>query len=307
VVTFGGGTVLSNLAVHRYGRVRGAKAASVLFASIVVISFAATSVWFSYDPMGTFFWMPARIFQFALGALVAAIHLKYPSTFRPEGELGASTIFLSGTLVIAVSAFIANGHEYHLVPAALLPALGGAVAIFAINSQAARLVLDAAPVRYVGRRAYSLYLVHWPLMVMCGVFLGSAKPLLLEFAIVVGCFVLAEILYRTIETRFRLKSNSQWNGARTAGAVALTICEAPRTSDRWPKAFLEAGKKRLARDTACEASDDVKTLRIEALQLNEKLWARSPSEPSLQKNLMTDSLALVAFRVSYRVSGSSAP
>jgi transposase len=41
---------------------------------------------------------------------------------------------------------------------------------------------------------------------------------------------------------------------------------------RWSKEFLEAGKKRLAGDTAREAtSDEVKTLRSEARQLKEAL------------------------------------
>jgi transposase len=41
---------------------------------------------------------------------------------------------------------------------------------------------------------------------------------------------------------------------------------------RWSKDFLEAGKKRLARDTAREAtSDDVKGLRAEAQRLKELL------------------------------------
>jgi transposase len=41
---------------------------------------------------------------------------------------------------------------------------------------------------------------------------------------------------------------------------------------RWSKEYLKAGKKRLAGDTAREAtSDEVKTLRAEALQLKEAL------------------------------------
>ena len=44
---------------------------------------------------------------------------------------------------------------------------------------------------------------------------------------------------------------------------------------RWSKEFLEAGKKRLAGDTAREAnSDEVKELRSEAAQLKEALASR---------------------------------
>ena len=53
---------------------------------------------------------------------------------------------------------------------------------------------------------------------------------------------------------------------------------------RWSKEFLEAGKKRLAGDTAREAtSDEVKTLRAEARQLKEALAEVDPREPPAQK------------------------
>ena len=54
---------------------------------------------------------------------------------------------------------------------------------------------------------------------------------------------------------------------------------------RWSKEFLEAGKKRLAGDTAREAtSDEVKTLRAEARQLKEAL-AEATLENRLLKNV----------------------
>ena len=53
---------------------------------------------------------------------------------------------------------------------------------------------------------------------------------------------------------------------------------------RWSKEFLEAGKKRLAGDTAREAtSDEVKTLRSESSQLKEML-AELMMENRLLKN-----------------------
>jgi len=55
---------------------------------------------------------------------------------------------------------------------------------------------------------------------------------------------------------------------------------------RWSKEFLEAGKKRLAGDTAREAtSDEVKTLRREAGELKEVV-----AELTLQNRLLKKSL-----------------
>jgi transposase len=58
---------------------------------------------------------------------------------------------------------------------------------------------------------------------------------------------------------------------------------------RWSKDFLEAGKKRLAGDTAREAtSDDVKGLRAEAHQLKELLAELLLENRLLKKSVLGD-------------------
>ena len=58
---------------------------------------------------------------------------------------------------------------------------------------------------------------------------------------------------------------------------------------RWSKEFLEAGKKRLAGDTAREAtSDEVKTLRVEASALKETLAELLMENRLLKKSVMGD-------------------
>ncbi len=58
---------------------------------------------------------------------------------------------------------------------------------------------------------------------------------------------------------------------------------------RWSKEFLEAGKKRLAGDTAREVtSDEVKTLRAEARQLKEALAEVTLENRLLKKSVIAD-------------------
>jgi len=58
---------------------------------------------------------------------------------------------------------------------------------------------------------------------------------------------------------------------------------------RWSKEFLEAGKKRLAGDTAREAtSDEVRTLRSEARQLKEALAELAIENRVLKKSVIAD-------------------
>src|SRR5580704_844241 len=58
---------------------------------------------------------------------------------------------------------------------------------------------------------------------------------------------------------------------------------------RWSKEFLEAGKKRLAGDTAREAtSDEVKELKVEARQLKETLAEVLIENRLLKKSVLGD-------------------
>ena len=58
---------------------------------------------------------------------------------------------------------------------------------------------------------------------------------------------------------------------------------------RWSKEFLEAGKKRLAGDTAREAtSDEVKGLRREALTLKEVVAELTLENRLLKKSMIGD-------------------
>jgi transposase len=57
----------------------------------------------------------------------------------------------------------------------------------------------------------------------------------------------------------------------------------------WSKEFLEAGKRRLAGDTAREAtSDEVKALRAEARQLKEALAEATLENRLLKKSVLAD-------------------
>ena len=59
--------------------------------------------------------------------------------------------------------------------------------------------------------------------------------------------------------------------------------------DRWSKEFLEAGKKRLAGDTAREATwDEVKELKAEARQLKETLAEVLIENRLLKKSVLGD-------------------
>ena len=81
-------------------------------------------------------------------------------------------------------------------------------------------------------------------------------------------------------------------GLRGEDSIA-ELCRRERINQnlyyRWSKEFLEAGKKRLAGDTAREAtSDEVKSLRAEASQLKELLAEVMIENRLLKKSVLGD-------------------
>ncbi len=83
-----------------------------------------------------------------------------------------------------------------------------------------------------------------------------------------------------------------WKGcaARTASPNCVAVRGSTRTSITvWSKDFLEAGKKRLAGDTAREAtSDEVKQLRSEPLALKEAVADLTLDNRLLKKSMIAD-------------------
>ena len=76
---------------------------------------------------------------------------------------------------------------------------------------------------------------------------------------------------------------------RISPSCAAARVSLPRCITGWSKEFLEAGKRRLAGDTAREAtSDEVKTLRGEARQLKEALAEATLENRLLKKSVIAD-------------------
>ena len=77
--------------------------------------------------------------------------------------------------------------------------------------------------------------------------------------------------------------------ARTASPSSAAAKELQNLYYRWSKDFLEAGKKRLAGDTARAAtSDEVKELRREASALKEAVADLTLENRLLKKSMIAD-------------------
>ena len=128
--------------------------------SFWLVSRTRAADWIADGRSTVFYNTPFRVFEFACGAALVWLP-------KPRSVIAHEFLILLGLALIGSAIFWLDSRAG--VPAwnALAPTLGAAMVLHADRSQWASLVLRNGPAVYVGRISYSLYLVHWPLIVFC--------------------------------------------------------------------------------------------------------------------------------------------
>ncbi len=205
----------------RFRRVR--LSAGLLVGAVFVVSLVFAIVMTGVDAPWAFYSLPGRAWQLALGGLLAVGATGLARVPWPV-KLAAGW----GGLAAVVASVVLIGPE---VPypgvAALLPSLGAAGLILA---GAGRLspgaLLATPPLRFLGRISYSLYLVHWPILVLPAATLAVGEELSLpvRLGLAAASVVVATLSYRLIEQPF----HRGWLGRRrprpTLAFAGAAIC-----------------------------------------------------------------------------------
>ncbi|MBN9632761.1 MAG: acyltransferase [Actinobacteria bacterium] len=163
-------------AVRRRGE-RSKRIALVSGLSVVFVASLVTSVsWTAHERAAAYFVTPTRAWEFALGGLVA---LGVPVWHRwASGAVVARTLLSwTGVAAIVATAFLFTGATPFPGVAALVPTLGAAAIIIAAQPRAVwspMLVGRLRPVQFLGDVSYSLYLWHWPLIILYPLVIGHA-------------------------------------------------------------------------------------------------------------------------------------
>ena len=137
----------------------------------MVASFALSLLWTDVAAPWAFFSLPTRAWELGVGALIAIGVLRLPG--RTPGTLASGTTW-SGLALIAIGVVIIDGDTPYPGIAALLPVVGTALAIVGTSHTPGLpgRLLSTRFARWIGRISYSLYLWHWPILVLVPIALG---------------------------------------------------------------------------------------------------------------------------------------
>jgi peptidoglycan/LPS O-acetylase OafA/YrhL len=149
-----------------------------------------------------FFSLPTRAWELGLGAFLAI----GATQMARLPERPAAALAWAGLALVALSGVVLSTATPFPGLAALLPTVGSALVIAGGFRQPAfapgRWLAMAIP-RFLGRISYSLYLWHWPLLVLPAAALGGALPWWARGALVALAIVLAAATQRWVEDPLR--------------------------------------------------------------------------------------------------------
>ena len=196
------------------------KQAMAVILALGSASLLASEWMLGQDRDAAFYLVPFRAWELLLGSLLAV-----------AGPTGAGNrtarelLALAGLAGIAFSVVAYDSHTRFPGFAALLPCLG-ALALIHTGSGTGTWVsrmLSSPPLRFIGLISYSLYLVHWPLMIFAGSLtrIGAETPGI-KLGLLATAIVLAALSWRFVERPFRRKVGpSARNPTLVAGGAAM--------------------------------------------------------------------------------------
>ena len=192
----------------------GGKTRRYLVATIISFSLLSIGLFlFFYNSHqeATYYLMPSRFWELGLGALVLLLCQKTASMNFDKSMAVVTPV----AIVLLVFCFLMP-LEYARSTTVLAVFLAGLL-LFSQNSTLTSRALSLPPVVYVGKISYSLYLWHWPVIVLGPMILIPSWRSNLLYVVVMAA--LAVISYYCIERPLR---QAKWHG-KSAGDIGIGV------------------------------------------------------------------------------------
>ncbi len=176
---------------------------------LIVASLITAALWTGSHADWSYYLLPSRFWELGAGAALALLHQRGKLQVAGAGVKELCTI--AGLVLVGV-ALIATDKALFPFPWAIAPVLGTSLLIVGITGKSAggsSSAFAAWPVVYIGRLSYSLYLWHWPIIVLMRWTWGADSAFDI-FIATMATFAMAALSYHLVEGPVR--DNKSLNG-----------------------------------------------------------------------------------------------
>ena len=181
--------------------------AGLLLGVIFIASLAASILVTDQSPSAAFYLLPTRAWQLAAGGLLAVgagAFDRVPHLLQVAGRL---LLGLAAGVGLGVLAFVALELDSNTAYPGLVAVIPTAAAVLLIAGGGLRfgpgVLLRLLPIRFLGRISYSLYLWHWPVLVLGGLAIGTDLNLGQTIGLVGIALAFAVLTWAFVEEPFR--------------------------------------------------------------------------------------------------------
>ena len=175
----------------------------VFFFIITLISLAIFLYGSQKDSLATFYLLPTRIWELGSGALLALY------AFDRKSPITHNTLLSATGLLFIIASLMLMNKENGTSAYLLLPVLGTTLFIaFSNGPNPVSKLLTHSVIRYTGKISYSLYLWHWPVIILAGKLSVYKNIDISPFVLVLLVVVLSITSYHLIETPARRNPKS---------------------------------------------------------------------------------------------------
>ncbi|MDL2138371.1 acyltransferase family protein [Proteus mirabilis] len=126
---------------------------------LLIISFIISFYLVSYDKTQAYYMIWSRAFELLIGSITYF----FSKRIKP---INHEYIPIIGLFLITLSAFYLNSSSPFPSYNALIPCIGASMVILSKETLLIGKLLSIKPINYIGRLSYSIYLWHWPIIVL---------------------------------------------------------------------------------------------------------------------------------------------
>ncbi len=174
---------------------------------------------FNDGPSTLFYLLPFRMYEFLIGAL-----LVWLNEYRCKINTLEEFFLFLGFCLVGMSFVFFNENTVWPGLSALLPCIGTALIIFSGRAKFFGLFLSNRLAVNIGQISYSLYLIHWPIIVFYKHIILRPLSHIEQFGLLTLSLICATLMYRFIEQPFRLRKQSKNRlSASSFGLVSALI------------------------------------------------------------------------------------